>query len=176
MIPGILTSSGNLGALTPHQITVTPLAGEAISKGDLVRFDLGDTVAATDYTTLLDFDNKKNPFNVVIKNPTTAADGGIWGIALEAGVSGSRFKVCISGLVEATVFATANTINSLGAVLAPDTAAAGRLTQQATGVVGLGLWMGVVASPLTGAGSISASASATSYVLFNGFVFGSSAA
>lgn len=175
MIPGILTPSGNLGALTPHQVVVTPIAGEAIAKGDLVRFDLGDTVAATDYTTLLDFDNKKNPFNVVIKNPTTAADGGIWGIALEAGVSGSRFKVCLAGLVEATVFATAAT-PVLGTVLAPDTAGAGRLTQQATGIVGLGLWMGVVANPLTGAGSITASTSATSYVLFNGFVFGSSAA
>lgn len=175
MIPGILTPSGNLGALTPHQVVVTPIAGEAVAKGDLVRFDLADTVAATDYTTLLDFDNKKNPFNVVIKNPTTASDGGIWGIALEAAVSGSRFKVCIAGLVEATVFATAAT-PVLGSVLAPDTAAAGRLTQQATGVVGLGLWMGVVANPLTGAGTISASASATSYVLFNGFVFGSSAA
>lgn len=175
MIPGILTSTGNLGALTPHQIVVSPIAGEAIAKGDLVRFDLADSVSATEYTTLLDFDNKKNPFNVVIKNPTTIPDGGIWGVALEAGVAGSRFKVCIAGLVEATVYAN-GALSALGTVLAPDTNAAGRLTQQGTGVVGVGLWMGVVASPLTGAGTIATTTTATSYVLLNGFVIGSAAA
>lgn len=176
MIPGLLTSSGNLGALTPHQIVVKPICGEAIAKGDLVRFDLADTVAATDYTTLLDFDNKKNPFNVVIKNPTTLVDGGIWGIALEAAAAGTRASICIAGLVEASVVARTSTISTLGTVLSGDGTTAGRLTQQATGTVGLGLWMGVAANPLTGAGSIVADATSTSYVLFNGFVFGSSAA
>lgn len=175
MIPGILTPTGNLGGLTPHQVVVKPICGEAIAKGDLVRFDLADTVSATDYTTLLDFDNKKNPFNVVIKNPTTAVDGGIWGVALEAGVTGQRVSICIAGLVEATVYAN-GALSALGTVLAPDTNAAGRLTQQGTGVVGLGLWMGIVATPLTGAGTIATTTTATSYVLFNGFVFGSSAA
>lgn len=176
MIPGILCSSGNLGALTPHQIVVQPICGETMAKGDLVRFDLADASASCDYTTLLDYDNKKNPFNVVIKNPTTIADGGIWGIALEAGVVGSRVKICIAGLVEASVVARTSDITALGSVLSGDATTAGRLTQQTTGNVGLGLWMGVVASPLTAAGTVTQPNTATSYVLFNGFVFGSSAA
>lgn len=178
MIPGIVTPAGNLGGLTTHQVIVTPIAAEALVKGDLVRFDLSGTVNSTytDYTKLLDQDEKKSPFNVVIKNPTTAAKSGVYGVALEAATAGSRAKICICGLVEATVFATSSNITALGALLAPDTGAAGRMTQHGTGVVCLGQWMGVVATPLTAVGSITASASANSYVLFNGFVVGTSAA
>ena len=108
MIPGILTSTGNLGGLTPHQIVVKPICGEAFSAGALVKFDLADASASTDLAFLTDLDNKKNPFNVVVK-----ADGGeevgIFGVALEAGVVGSRVSVCIDGLVDATVTTTTTT-------------------------------------------------------------------
>lgn len=178
MIPGIVTPTGNLGGLSTHQVIVTPIAAEALAKGDLVRFDLSGTVNSTytDYTKLLDSDEKKCPFNVVIKNPTTAAKAGVYGVALEAATAGSRAKICLCGLVEATVFATASNITALGALLAPDTGGAGRLTQHATGAVCLAQWLGVVATPLTAVGSITASSSSNSYVLFNGFVLGTSAA
>jgi hypothetical protein len=176
MLSPFITPAGNLGALTPNQIVVQPITVEAVTKGDLVRFDLSGTLNTT-YTTLgaiLDQDNKKSPFNVVLKNPAaTVARAGVWGVVLESAAAGSRVKVCISGLVEATVFATTSAINTVGQVLAPDSAAAGRLTQQTDNIVCVGIFLGVVASPFTAVGSIAISGTANSYVLFNGIVFGS---
>lgn len=178
-LAGILVPSGNLGGLNPDQVIVSPIAAEAVSVGDLVRFDLSGTLNAT-YTTLgaiLDADNKKSPFNVVIRNPAaTVAKAGVWGVVTQAAIAGQRCKVCIAGLVEANVFATTSAITALGTPLAPDSAAAGLLTQQGTGVVAVGLWLGVVASPFTAAGTIAISGTSRSYVLLNGFVIGSAAA
>ena len=113
MIPGILAPTGNLGALTAHQVIVTPIADVAVSVGDLVKFDLADagTGGYADVAFIDDADNKKNPFNVVglavAGTSSTTEKGGIWGVVTEAAVAGSRCKVCIAGVVSAKVTGTA---------------------------------------------------------------------
>lgn len=112
MIPGILTPSGNLGALSAHQVTVKPIADVAVAVGDLVKFDLDDAGGGgfADIAFINDADNKKNPFNVVklavAGSSATTEKGGIWGVVTEAAPAGSRCKICIAGVVTAKVIGT----------------------------------------------------------------------
>jgi hypothetical protein len=128
MIPGILTPSGNLGALTAHQVVVQPIADAAVTVGDLVKFDLDDAGAGgyADIAFIDDADNKKNPFNVVklavAGSSATTEKGGIWGVALEAAAAGARCKVCIAGVV------TAKVTGAVTAGVTPLIAGAGVLT------------------------------------------------
>lgn len=113
MIPGILTPSGNLGGLNPHQVTCSPIAAVALAVGDLVMFDLsGSNTTYTDVTQIAELDHKKNPFNVVILavagavgsgTATQTGKGGIFGVVLEAATAGNRVKICVSGLCTAKV-------------------------------------------------------------------------
>ena len=129
MIPGILTSSGNLGALTAHQVSVKPIADVAVAVGDLVKFDLDDTGGGgfADAAFIDDSDNKKNPFNVVklavAGASSTTEKGGIWGVVTEAAAAGSRCKVCIAGVVSAKITGTTvlgvNTLIAGAGVLVP---------------------------------------------------------
>jgi hypothetical protein len=131
MIPGILTPSGNLGGMTAHQVIVSPIAAEAVAVGDLVQFDLASTSSTyTSASALLDSDNKKCPFNVVIKTTAPSAGtnvipgkGGIFGVVTEAAAAGSRCKVCIAGIVDAKITpAAANTCDAGETVLCVGTA------------------------------------------------------
>lgn len=161
MIPGILTPAGNLGGLTPHQVIVTPIAGVALTVGDIVMFDLAGT--NTTYTSLSvwdDLDNKKNPFNVVILATAARGEGGIYGVVTEAAAAGSRVKVCIAGMVTAKISGT----TAVGVtVLTPD---AGILSPAAT-LTGTGVAV-ALATNASGAASIR--------VLFNGWSIGSQGA
>lgn len=161
MIPGILTSTGNLGGLTPHQIVVNPIAGVALAVGDIVMFDFtGSNTTYTDVSKIDDPDNKKSPFNVVILSTAARGEGGVYGVVLDAAVAGARAKVCIAGVVNAKVngaFTAGTTVATPGAgVLVP-------------------------AATLTGTGVAlvledNASGAATKKVLFNGYSLGSQGA
>ena len=161
MIPGILTSTGNLGGLTPHQIVVNPIAGVALTVGDIVMFDFAGT--NTTYTSLTvwdDVDNKKNPFNVVILATAARGEGGVYGVVLEAAAAGARVKVCIAGMVTAKI----NGTTAVGeTVLTPG---AGVLVPAAT-LTGTGVGL-ALATDASGAASIR--------VLFNGWSLGSQGA
>jgi len=176
-IPGILAPTGNLGALNPHQVVVSPIAATDVTANTLVRFDLtGTLTSASDIAKLYDLDEKNCPFNVVRANGTGAAaasDFGIYGVAREAATAGSRVKVCIAGLVQVRVFATTSNIITMGQKLSPDGSNADLMTQQADNAPCIGAWLGLATSPPS-VGSITASATALSNVLFNGVVFGSS--
>jgi len=161
MIPGILTSTGNLGGCTPHQVIIQPIAGVALAVGDIVMLDLvGNNTTYTDVATYDDLDNKKNPFNVAVLATAALGEGGIYGVVTEAAVAGARVKVCIAGMVTAKI----NGTTSIGAtVLTPG---AGVLVPAAT-LVGTGVGL-ALATNASGAASIR--------VLFNGYSFGSQGA
>jgi hypothetical protein len=160
MIPGILTSSGNLGGLTPHQITVRPIAGVDLAVGDVVMFDFAGTNSYTDTATFDDLDNKKNPFNVVILSTAARGEGGVYGVVLEAATAGSRVKVCVAGMVNAKISGT----TAIGVtVLTPG---AGILVPAQT-LVGTGVGLALATN---------ASGAATIRVLFNGWNLGSQGA
>jgi hypothetical protein len=123
MIPGILTPSGNLGGLNPHQVTCSPIAAVALAVGDLVMFDLsGSNATYTDVAQIAELDHKKNPFNVVVlavagaagtSSTTQTGKGGIFRVVLEAATAGNRVKICVSGLCTAKVTtATASPITA----------------------------------------------------------------
>lgn len=165
MIPGILSPAGNLGGLNPHQIVVRPICGEAFSIGACVKFDLADASASTDIAFLSDLDNKKNPFNVVVK-----ADGGeevgIFGVALEAGVVGNRVSICIEGVVNATVNAATNNCTLGVTPLMPSDGVL--LPAPSTRTAGDGC---AIAIPLA-----TSTASSTIPVLIHGYAFGMTSA
>jgi hypothetical protein len=126
MIAGIITPLGNLGALTPQQVCVKPIAAEALAVGDLVQFDLASTSATyTAAADLTEFDSKKCPFNVVIKTtaPSAATNviagkGGIFGVVTQAAAAGQRCEVCVAGVVDAKVtVAAANSCDAGESVL-----------------------------------------------------------
>lgn len=161
-----LVPTGNLGGLNPSVVSVSPIAGSRVSAGDLVMFDIFDTSAVTNAAQLVQFDDRRCPFNVVIRSPVDAPAASVWGIALSSAESGQRVKVAVTGLVEATVHASGSTLvagNSVG----PD-ASGGRLTQASSTVPSLGIFMGVVATPFA-SGSVSSGQSSAGYVLFDGF-------
>ena len=161
MIPGILTSTGNLGGLTPHQIVVTPIAGVALAAGDVVMFDFaGSNTTYTSTAAYDDLDNKKNPFNVVILSTAARGEGGVFGVVLEAAAVGTRVKVCIAGMVNVKI----DGATSIGVtVLTPG---AGVLVPAAT-LVGTGVALALATN---------ASGTATIRTLFNGWNLGSQGA
>ena len=161
MIAGLITPSGNLAALNPHQVVVQPIAGVAVAIGDVVMFDfVGNNSTFTDTSTYDDLDNNKNPFNVVVLSTAALGEGGVYGVVVEAASAGSRCRICICGMVTAKVTGNA-TIGTT--VLTPG---AGVLVPAAT---------------LTGTGVALALEANTSgpnlrRVLFNGFSIGSQGA
>ena len=161
MIPGILVPSGNLAALSPAQVIVQPIAGVAVTVGDIVMFDLvGNNTTYTDVTQYDELDNKKNPFNVVVLSTVALGEGGVYGVVTEAAAAGSRCKVCIAGMVNAKV--TGTTVIGT-TVLTPG---AGVLVPPVT-LVGTGVALALVAN--TGGPTLCR-------VLFNGWSFGSQGA
>lgn len=169
MFGSVLKPTGNLSAVEPATITVTPIAGVAIAAGDVVRFDITPTAsqsANTDQTKIEDYDNKKNPFNVVVLGDAVVAgkEAGIWGVATEAAVAGARLKVVIHGVVKANVVSGATAI-AIGDALAPVTGAdLGTPVSGANPAVAIALETGT------------ANSTVSKLVLFNGYQFGSSAA
>jgi hypothetical protein len=161
MIAGIITPLGNLGALTPQQVCVRPIAGVAVTVGDIVMFDLsGSNTTYTDTATFDDFDNKKNPFNVVVLATAALGEGGVYGVVTQAAAAGQRCEVCVAGLVSAKI-SGATTIGTT--VLTPG---AGILVPAFT-LVGTGVALALATN---------ASGAATIRVLFNGWNFGSQGA
>ena len=161
----VLVPTGNLGGLNPAVVYVTPIAGTAVSEGDLVMFDLYDTNTLTNVNSLTNFDEKNCPFNVVVRSPVTAPSNSIWGVAMKSAIPGQRVKVAVGGLVEASVFATTSAL-SAGDAVGPDPVG-GRLTQSRTSP-SIGIFLGVVATPFT-AGSVGIGSTSMGYVLFDGF-------
>lgn len=171
MIPGILTPSGNLGGLTPHQVLCSPIAAVDVAVGDLVMFDLaGASTTYTDVAQIGEIDNKKNPFNVVIKSvaavATGAGKGGVFAVVTTAAVAGQRCVVCVNGLVDAKVTTTVTT-NILAAGVTVLTNGVGALVPSlqtaATAGNGAALGIGFTAS--------TSSQTLTMKVLFNGYTF-----
>lgn len=167
MIPGILVPTGNLGALTAHQVIVQPIAAVAVDVGDLVKFDLDDTTTYADATKYDDPDAKNNPLNVVkaavAGSSSTTEKGGVWGVVTEAAAAGSRCKVCIAGIVQAKVNAATTvgvtTLIADAKVLKPAPSTAS-LSSSAP--------LGLALQTIGGAGTIR--------VLFNGFAFSNAGA
>lgn len=161
MIAGIIAPTGNLAAATPHQVIVQPIAGVAVTVGDIVMFDFpGNNTTYTDTATYDDLDNKKNPFNVVVLSTAALGEGGIYGVVTEAAAAGSRCRVCIAGMVTAKVTGTA----TIGAtVLTPG---AGVLVPAVT-LVGTGVALAL---------ETNSSGPNLRRVLFNGWAFGSQGA
>jgi hypothetical protein len=161
MIAGIIAPTGNLAAATPHQVIVQPIAGVAVTVGDIVMFDFpGNNTTYTDTATYDDLDNKKNPFNVVVLSTAALGEGGIYGVVTEAAAAGSRCRVCIAGMVTAKVTGTA----TIGAtVLTPG---AGVLVPAVT-LVGTGVALAL---------ETNSSGPNLRRVLFNGLSFGSQGA
>jgi hypothetical protein len=166
MYPGLLKSTGNLAAIEPATIIVSPIAAVAVAVGDIVQFDL--TSSNSTYTlasALEDYDNKKCPFNVVIAG-TAVSNGkecGIWGVVTEGAAAGARCKVCVHGVVSAYVEGTTDV--AAGDGLIPGANA--DLVKASSGA------NPVVAVALAAQAADSA---VLIKVLFNGYQFGSSAA
>lgn len=160
-----LVPTGNLGGLNPSIVSVSPIAGSRISAGDLVMFDIFDTSAVTDTAQLVQFDDKRCPFNVVVRSPVDVPSASVWGVALSGAEIGQRVKVAVTGLVSATVYASEASLVA-GASVGPD-AVGGRLTQSRTSP-SIGIFLGVVATPFT-AGSVGIGSTSMGYVLFDGF-------
>jgi hypothetical protein len=160
MIAGIVTPAGMLGGLQPHTVTVKPIAAVSLVVGDVVQFDFqGDSSTYTDITKITDFDNKKSPFNVVVKSET-ATDGGVFGVVTSPAAAGQRVDVVIAGMVQAKcngTFVAGSTVGINGA---------GVIVPAATSGVGVG-----IALPL----EANASGAATKWFLINGFKLGSQA-
>jgi hypothetical protein len=141
---GFIKSIGNLSAIEPPFAEVSPIfasgtPSDLASVGQLVKFDLtGGAAPRADASLVGDTDNKRNPFNVVIAATTgsaTSQKGGIWGIVTHGGRVGDRIKVCVFGVVQASVTTTVTTnpmtagdtvlVNGAGVLVpAPATAAA----------------------------------------------------
>lgn len=156
----LLKPTGNLAAVEPRQVIVTPIAAAAVAVGDIVMFDISGTNATyTDTTKFDELDNKKCPFNVVVLG-TAGLDAGIFGVVTEAAVAGARCKVCVHGVVNAKISGT----TSIGAT--PMTVGAGVLVPAASGV----------GTAVAIALATNASGAATIRVLFNGYSIGSQAA
>jgi len=161
MIFGLLSPTGNVGALSPNPVIVRPIAAVNVAVGDLVAFDIGSSNAT--YTTAADitnFNSEKCGFNVVIA-ATAAQEGGIFGVVTTAASAGQRCEVCIAGLVTAKVTGTATAgttvlINGAG-VLVPAAAS------------GTGTGLGISTAANSGGPNLRA-------VIFNGLTFGSQAA
>jgi hypothetical protein len=171
MIPGILTPSGNLGGLNPHQVTCSPIAAVAVAVGDLVMFDLaGANTTYTDVAQIGELDHKKNPFNVVVLSVAAAATGaghgGVFAVVTQAAAAGQRCVVCVSGLVDARVTTTVTT-NTLAAGVTVLTNGVGVLVPSlqtpAATTNGAALGVGFTASSTT--------QTLTMKVLFNGYAF-----
>ena len=160
MIAGLITPSGNLAALTPQQVTVKPIAGVAVSVGDLVRFDLGSTSSFSTLANIANYDEPTCGFNVVI-TPATTDEGGVFGIVTQAAAAGQVCTVCVAGVVDAKVTGTSTKGTT---VLINGTTA---LVPAATAGTGVGLAIGL-ANNTSGPNLVS--------VLFNGWQFGTQSA
>ena len=159
MIAGIIPPAGSLGALSPHQVLVSPIAAVDVAVGDCVQFDLAS--ASTTYTVaanLQNYDEKTCPFNVVIKS-VAGTDGGVFGIVTTAAAAGNRCVVCVAGVVDAKFNATLSTVGTIC------TAGTANLVIAASGT-GAPVAITLIATTSSG----------TYPCLFNGFVLGSSAA
>jgi hypothetical protein len=177
MIPGIICPTGNLGGLTPHQVLCSPIAAVDVAVGDLVMFDFaGANSTYTDVTKINDLDNKKSPFNVVIKSVAGVAGtasasgqavgkGGVFAVVTTAAVAGARCVVCVNGLVDAKVTTVATT---------------GECTAGKTVLfngVGVLTCVGLASATATGAPlgigftSVATSTTTLMKVLFNGYAF-----
>jgi hypothetical protein len=178
MIPGIITSSGNLGGLTPHQIIVNPIAAVNLAVGDLVMFDLsGSNTTYTDVSTIAEIDNKKNPFNVVILSVAGAAGtstttqtgkGGIFAVVVEAATAGSRVKVCVAGLVNAKVTTLAASPITAGVTVLTNGAGVLISTLGTAAAAAQGAPMAIGFTTVTTGAPVTASIMP---VLFNGYQF-----
>lgn len=178
MIPGIICPTGNLGGLTPHQVLCSPIAAVDVAVGDLVMFDLaGVSTTYTDVTKITDLDNKKSPFNVVIKSVPAAVGtgtasatghGGVFAVVTTAAVAGARCVVCVNGLVDAKVTSlTASPILAGTTVLTNGTGVLiSVLGVASTTTAGAALGIGFTAAP-TG----SPANAVMMKVLFNGYAF-----
>lgn len=161
MIAGIIPPTGSLGALSPHQVLVSPIAAVDVAVGDCVQFDLSSSASATGYVAaanLQNYDENTCPFNVVIKS-VGGTDGGVFGIVTTAAAAGNRCVVCVAGVVDAKFNATLATVGTVC------TAGTANLVIAASGT-GAPVALTLVAT----------SSSGTYPCLFNGFVLGSSAA
>jgi hypothetical protein len=161
-----IVPTGNLGGLNPSIVSVTPVAASRIVAGDLVMFDLFDTSSITEASKLVDFDDNRCPFNVVVTSPVDAPSASVWGVAMGSAEIGQRVKVAVTGLVSAKVYASGSSLVA-GASVGPD-AVGGRMTQASSTVPSLGIFMGIVETPFS-SGAVSSNQSATGYVLFDGF-------
>lgn len=137
----LFKSTSNLSAIEPPFIEVEPINGtaSALAVGALVKFDFaGGAAPRADIALLADTDNRRNPFNVVVAatvGTATSQKGGIWGVVTQGGPSNTRVKVCVFGVVRASVTCTTTTnemtagdtvlVNGGGVLIpAPATAAA----------------------------------------------------
>ena len=136
MIAGLITPSGNLAALTPQPVIVSPIAGEALAVGDLVRFDLGSDNAFSTLANITNYDEATCGFNVVLK-AGAANDAGVFGVVVTAAAAGSRCTVCVAGVCEAKV------TGSSTKGVTPLVNGAGVLVPAATGGTGVGLGIGL---------------------------------
>ena len=164
MIAGLIVPSGNLSALTPHPITVKPIAAVAVTVGALVRFDCSSATHNSTYTVssnLINYDEPTCPFNVVVLAASTN-DAGPFGIVTEAAAAGNRCTVCVAGIVDAT--GTGNIAQ--GAVVVPDAGVIA--TTLGTPAAAGGAPLGVALEAFT--------TGQTKKILFNGFVFASGGA
>lgn len=172
MIAGILPPTGCLGALSAHQVLVSPIAAVAVTVGDLVMFDLSSTNATyTLASAITDPDNKKNPFNVVVLSVVPsgagAGHGGVFAVVTKAAAAGERCVVCVSGFVDAKVTS----------VLTNQPVVAG----QTVLTNGAGVLVASLVTPASGAingaalgigfTTVAGSATTTMKVLFHGYAF-----
>jgi len=159
MIAGIIPPAGSLGALSPHQVLVSPIAAVDVAVGDCVQFDLASSNATyTSAANLQNYDENTCPFNVVIKS-VAGTDGGVFGIVTTAAAAGNRCVVCVAGVVDAKFNATLATVGTIC------TAGTANLVIAVSGT-GAPVAMTLIATTSSG----------TYPCLFNGFVLGSSAA
>ena len=162
MIAGIIPPTGSLGALSPHQVLVSPIAAVAVAVGDVVQFDLSASNATyTSIANLANYDENTCPFNVVIKS-VAATDGGVFGVVTTAAAAGNRCVVCVAGVVNAYVTGTF-TKASTSMVATVGTGVC------VVAVSGVGAPIAIVLEDNTTGPNLRS-------VLFNGFVIGSGAA
>lgn len=171
---GFIKSAGNLSAIEPPFAEVSPIfasgtPSDVATVGQLVKFDLtGGSAPRADPALVGDTDNKRNPFNVVVAataGTATSQKGGIWGVVTQGGRVGDRIKVCVFGVVQATVTTTATS----NPMTAGDTVL----------VNGAGVLVPAPATPAntTGAGlavgfdTVTTNTTQLRTVFFNGFAF-----
>lgn len=166
MIAGLITPTGNLGALTPQTISVKPITDVDVAVGDIVQFDLtASTSPRALAANLTNFDEKTCPFNVVKKGVAVVpgSEGGIWGVVTEAASAGNRCTVVVAGVVDAKV-TTATSIAAGAVFMAIAGAVLGVATDGGNPAIAI---------LLEAADTVTA---ASRKVLFNGYAIGSSAA